>query len=146
MATKAGRSAASPPSASSSAAADSGERGGHSSNETKPPRPMRSATVTAAGLRGRARGLAGARLGGLLVADLAEARGVARGALDDVVRRAVLEQPAVAHAEVGGLGVVGDDRQRRLLGLDGIAARQPQPDALRRFEQPVDLLVLGLLG
>src|SRR5688500_9270940 len=105
MATNAGRNPASAASASSSAAADSGERGGHSSNETNPPRPIRSATVTAA-LRGRAGGLE-------LVAGLAEAGRIARGALDDVVGRAVLEQPAVAHAEVGRLRVVGDDRQRR---------------------------------
>src|SRR5690349_25179101 len=101
MATNAGRRGASPSRASSSAAADSGERGGHSSNERNRPRPIRSATVTA--LCGRASGLAAAVLGRLVVADLAEARGVARGALDDVVGRSVLEQAAVAHAEVGRL-------------------------------------------
>src|SRR5690349_9067051 len=100
MATKAGRSGARPASASSRAAADSAERGGHSSNETNRPCPIRSATVT--GLPRRRR-LARAALFGVLVADLAEARGVARRALDDVVGRAVLEQAPVAHAEVGRL-------------------------------------------
>src|SRR5689334_21417576 len=123
MATNAGRRADSPSSASSSAAADSAERGGHSANETNQPSPIRSATVMALARRRR---LAGAALLGILVADLAEARGVARRALDDVVGGAVLEQAPVAHAEVGRLRVVGDDRERRLLRLDRVAAGQPQ--------------------
>ena len=41
--------------------------------------------------------------------------------------------------------MVGDDRERRLLGLDRVAARQPQADR-GRVEQPEHLLVLGLLG
>jgi hypothetical protein len=41
--------------------------------------------------------------------------------------------------------MVGDDRDRRLLGLDGVAARQRHPDLLE-VEQAPDLLVLGLVG
>src|ERR671938_119967 len=49
------------------------------------------------------------------VVELAEQRRVAARALDDVVRRAARQQPAVAHAEVRRLRVVGDQGQRGLL-------------------------------
>ena len=58
----------------------------------------------------------------------AEQRRVAVGALDHVVGRAVREQPAVAHAEVAGLRVVGDQRERGLLGLDRVAAGELDAD------------------
>ncbi len=57
----------------------------------------------------------------------------------------VARQRPRPHPEVDRLGMVGDDRQRRLLGLDGVAPRQPQADG-GRVEQPEDLLQLGLLG
>src|SRR4051812_46936337 len=45
---------------------------------------------------------------------------------DHLVGRDLLGQPARLHAEVSGLRVVGDDRDGRLLRLDGVAARQAQ--------------------
>src|SRR3954454_5497890 len=65
------------------------------------------------------------------------------GAGDQLVARlaVILGQEAGLHAEVDRLRVVGDDRDRRLLGLDGVAAAQPQPDR-GCVEQPEDLLVL----
>ena len=74
----------------------------------------------------------------------AEQRRVAVGALDDVVRRAVGQQPAVAHSEVAGLRVVRDQRERGLLGLDRVAAGEADAD-VGEAEQAVDLVVLGLL-
>ena len=55
------------------------------------------------------------------VLELAEQRGVAVGALDHVVRRAVRQQPALARAEVDRLGVVGNQRECGLLGDRGVA-------------------------
>src|SRR6188472_1499924 len=49
MATKAGPRPANSSSAAASADADSGERGGHSSKETKRPAPIRSQTVATRG-------------------------------------------------------------------------------------------------
>jgi hypothetical protein len=49
------------------------------------------------------------------------------------------------HAEVDGLGVVGDDGQGGLLGLDGVAAGEADAD-VGQAQQARDLLVLGLLG
>src|SRR3954454_1213412 len=68
------------------------------------------------------------------------------GAGDQLVARlaVVLGQEAGLHAEVHRLRVVGDERDRRLLGLDRVAAAQPQPDR-GCVEQAEDLLVLGLL-
>src|SRR3954454_5905792 len=63
---------------------------------------------------------------------------------DHLVGRQLLGQPARLHAEVRGLRVVGDDRDRRLLRLDGVAAGQAQPDLLG-VQQLEDLLMLGLL-
>src|SRR4029078_1850058 len=70
-------------------------------------------------------------------------RGVPLGAGDDLVGGLLvgLRQEAGLHAEVDGLRVVGDDRHRRLLGLDRVAAGQAQAD-LRRIEQAKELLVL----
>src|SRR4051794_31215888 len=77
----------------------------------------------------------------VLLAGIGEQRGVARAALDDVVGRAVGQQAAVAHAEVAGLEVVGDERERRLLRDRGVAVGQPHADAAE-VEQRVDLLVV----
>src|SRR4051812_13698897 len=43
---------------------------------------------------------------------IAEARGIARSAADDVVGRAVRQEAAVAHAVVAGLRMVADHRER----------------------------------
>ena len=77
------------------------------------------------------------------VGQLGQPRRVLVGAGDQLVGRLPvgLGQEARLHPEVDGLRVVGDDRERRLLGLDREAARQPQPDR-RRVEQPEHLLVL----
>ena len=58
----------------------------------------------------------------------------------------VLEVLPSLRSEVAryGLRVVGDDRHGRLLGLDGVAAAQPQPDR-GGVEQAEELLVLGLV-
>src|SRR4051794_11077308 len=60
----------------------------------------------------------------------ADVRRVLVGARDQLVARlaVVLGQEAGLHAEVHGLRMVGDDRDRRLLGLDGVAAAQPESD------------------
>ena len=58
-----------------------------------------------------------------------------------VVRRAVREQAALAGAEVDRLWMVGDDRQRRLLGLGGVPVCDAHPDPLEA-EQLLDLQVL----
>src|SRR5579875_3639048 len=81
--------------------------------------------------------------GRVLVGELGKARWVARGAGDQLVGGLALaaRQRARPHPEVHRLRVVGDDRKRRLLGLDGVAAREAQADA-RRIEQAKDLLVL----
>src|SRR3954454_1594031 len=64
---------------------------------------------------------------------------------DDLVARLLVLQPAVLHAEVQRLEMVGDDRDRGLLRLDGVAAGQSQAD-LSRLHEREELLVLGLLG
>src|SRR4051794_21062319 len=73
-------------------------------------------------------------------------RGVLVRARDELIGRLLVGrgQRAGLHAEVHGLRVVGDDRHRRLLGLDREPAREAQAD-LRRVEEPEELLVLGLL-
>src|SRR5262245_48350078 len=81
-------------------------------------------------------------------ASTGDGRGAARvllGALDQLVRRLLLRDEAGLHAEVDRLRVVGDDRHRRLLGLDRVAARQRQADPLGA-QQAEDLRVLGLVG
>ena len=76
-----------------------------------------SAKGAPSGLRGRTRLLGGHRrlvlgfdraVGRVLVVELAEQRGVAGGAPDHVVGRAVGQQAALARAEVDRLRVVGD--------------------------------------
>ena len=69
----------------------------------------------------------------ILVRHLGEARGIAVPAGDHVVRAlaVVLRQRARLHAEVGRLGVVGDDRQRRLLGLGREAGGELMPICCR---------------
>jgi hypothetical protein len=42
--------------------------------------------------------------------------------------------------------MVGDERERGLLGLDRVAAGEAQADRSVAVEQAIDLLVLGLLG
>src|SRR4051812_16943150 len=76
----------------------------------------------------------------------ADVRRVLVGAGDELVARlaAGLREEARLHAEVDRLRVVGDDRDRRLLGLDRVPAAEPQADR-RRVEEAEDLLVLGLL-
>src|SRR4051794_35336189 len=76
---------------------------------------------------------------------IGEGRGVARRAADDVVGRAVREQTAVAHAVVAGLRVVGDDRERRLLGDGRVAVGDLEVD-LVEAQELLDLQVLGLIG
>ena len=56
----------------------------------------------------------------------------------------LLGDEARLHAEVDGLRVVGDDRHRRLLGLDRVAVGEGHADLLEA-EQAPDLLVLGLV-
>ena len=118
-------------------------------NITDPARcrsPRRAGGLSARPPRRRLRTRSPARLG-ILVGQLGQPRRVALGAGDQFVGRLLvaLGQEARLHPEVHRLRVVGDDRQRRLLGLDGVAAGQPQADR-RRVEQAEDLLVLGLLG
>src|ERR687889_737324 len=60
------------------------------------------------------------------------------------VTRAGLPYGGPAASVSDGRRVVGDDRDRRLLGLDGVAAAEPQPDRLG-VQEAEDLLVLGLL-
>ena len=55
------------------------------------------------------------------------------------------EQAALAGAEVDRLRVVGDQRERGLLGLGGVAVGDVHAD-VGEAEQPLDLQVLGLLG
>src|SRR5687767_1648677 len=76
--------------------------------------------------------------------ELGDAARVLLGALDELVRRLVLRDEAGLHAEVDGLRVVGDDRDRRLLGLDRVAAREREADALGA-QQAEHLGVLGLV-
>ena len=52
---------------------------------------------------------------------------------------------ALLHPEVERLRVVGDERQRRLLGHRRVAVVRSHAD-LREVQQRVDLLVLGLVG
>src|SRR5919112_184299 len=92
-------------------------------------------------------GSSGHRLGRLGVREPgAQAGRVLVGAGDELVARLAvgLRQEAGLHAEVHRLRVVGDDRDRGLLGLDGVAAAQAQADR-RRVEEAEHLLVLGLL-
>src|SRR6185295_14114858 len=102
---------------------------------------------TRPGGRDRAARRSDARFGGLGVRQRGTHVGrVAVAAGDQLVACLTvgLRQEAGLHPEVHGLRVVGDDRDRGLLGLDGVAAAQAQPDR-GRVEQPEDLLVLGLL-
>src|SRR3954469_14690351 len=48
----------------------------------------------------------------------------ALGSGDQLVAHLLLRHEARLHAEVHGLRMVGHDGDRRLLGLDGVAARQ----------------------
>src|SRR3954464_9809249 len=73
-------------------------------------------------------------LGGLGVRQLrGDVRRVLAGARDQLVARlaVILRQEAGLHPEVHGLRVVGDDRDRRLLGLDRVPAAQAQADRRR---------------
>src|SRR3954447_13507417 len=108
---------------------------------------MMPPAVTALGLPEAAGGASDGRFGRIGVRQArADVRRVLVRAGDQLVARlaVALGQEARLHAEVDGLRVVGDDRDRRLLGLDGVAAAQPQADR-GRVEQAEDLLVLGLL-
>src|SRR5436305_4755694 len=71
--------------------------------------------------------------GGLLVGQLGQPRRVLVGPGDHLVGGlpAGLRQEPRLHPEVHRLRVVGDDRKRRLFGLDRVAARQAQPDRRR---------------
>src|SRR3954464_11597162 len=111
-------------------------------------RTMRPAVTSPAYRSGPARARSSdGRFHGIGVRQLrTDVRRVLAGAGDELVARlaVALGQEARLHAEVDGLRVVGDDRDRRLLRLDRVAAAEPQADR-RRVEEPEDLLVLGLL-
>src|SRR5688572_2099927 len=85
------------------------------------------------------------RAGGHRVAHERPLAGIAIGVLDEIVGRRDVAQPAGLHAEVLGLRVVGDDRDRRLLGIERVAAAEAQADR-RGVDEAEELLVLGLLG
>src|SRR5919202_6273472 len=95
-------------------------------------RTMRAAvTGPAYGTRAARDRPSGRRFGGLGVGQTrADVRRVLVGAGDDLVARLAvgLRQEARLHPEVDRLRVVGDDRDRRLLGLDRVPAAQPQSD------------------
>src|SRR5689334_14961094 len=108
-------------------------------------RTIRPAVTGRARRNGRPR--SDGRLGRLGVRHVrADVRRVLVGPRDEVVARLAvgLRQEARLHPEVDRLRMVGDDRDRRLLGLDRVAAAQPQADR-RSVEEAEDLLVLGLL-
>ena len=84
-------------------------------------RPDGGSPAALARHRGLVLGLRRAPSGGSGVVELAEQRGVAAGAADQVVGAAVRQQPALARAEVDRLRVVGDERERRLLGVGRVA-------------------------
>src|SRR5215208_4257903 len=86
---------------------------------------------------------AGGRAGGVGGAG-GPAHSTALCAGDQLVGGLVLRDEARLHAEVDGLGVVGDDRDRGLLGQDGVTAGEGHSDLLE-VEQAPDLLVLGLV-